>query len=820
MRSSANFGLVSLELARPSLCPFAPLSYFPLFSCLLTLGAIIGFGSIPALDARADASASAASLRSTSTSTGELIASKRSAFFINDFPPFPLSLSLFFFSLFPFPLADDASALWITLRPRFAPFPPTASDPPTRARAPDGANDPPTLVRAPLIARGARETTSRPRAPTVTAGPPPRAVVIIFRPLLALARDASAETSNRGRVETVLPPRDRARRSRAERRRERRRLENGRAPPSRKTCITRARAMASSPRATPARAVTFARHGRGTLSASFARARRRCEDARATSGRWARATSEAATVSTSTRARESARAGDAALAVARRFAEVVRLGSTIALVALDKRRYDELGRAVGALGPAYAKFGQALASRGDIVGRDVARALMDLCDDMEPFDDEAAVRVVEEELGVESPVAAAVRDAGPPVAAASLAQVYKATLDGETVAIKVQRPGIEAVVDMDAALLRLGASAVERTGKVKAKALDAVNEFCSRLYEEMDFRREAANLTQFNALYGENGSASKSFPKPGIRVPRLIDTYGVGRRVVVMEWIDGEKLTRGRDKSVSADDLHYVKLGIACTLSQLIETGVMHADPHGGNILKLPNGGLAYLDFGLVSTVPRQVRDGLVAAIALLIFSRNYAAVGRLFGELMLIPPEVLEDESEMRELERALEDAAEATLKFPENGGVPDVRFDQLLGALLALVPRFKFILPPYFLNNARALGTLEGMAKSADPDFNILAVVYPYAMTRALANPDESPVIRSVIRQLATDPTTDRLSLRVLFKMLRDVSRLTGASALRVAVDALARREGRRLLLDVLAREFRNILDSIRRLRVRPHR
>ena len=203
---------------------------------------------------------------------------------------------------------------------------------------------------------------------------------------------------------------------------------------------------------------------------------------------------------------------------------------------------------------------------------------------MEPFDDEAAVRVVEEELGVESPVAAAVRDAGPPVAAASLAQVYKATLDGETVAIKVQRPGIEAVVDMDAALLRLGASAVERTGKVKAKALDAVNEFCSRLYEEMDFRREAANLTQFNALYGENGSASKSFPKPGIRVPRLIDTYGVGRRVVVMEWIDGEKLTRGRDKSVSADDLHYVKLGIACTLSQLIETGVMHADPHGGNL--------------------------------------------------------------------------------------------------------------------------------------------------------------------------------------------------------------------------------------------
>ena len=130
---------------------------------------------------------------------------------------------------------------------------------------------------------------------------------------------------------------------------------------------------------------------------------------------------------------------------------------------------------------------------------------------------------------------------------------------------------------------------------------------------EMDFRREAANLTQFNALYGENGSASKSFPKPGIRVPRLID---VRRRasVVVMGGSTAKSSARGRDKSVSADDLHYVKLGIACTLSQLM-TGVMHADPHG-DILKLERR-FGVFGFGLVSTVPRQVRDGLVAAIAL-----------------------------------------------------------------------------------------------------------------------------------------------------------------------------------------------------------
>ena len=533
------------------------------------------------------------------------------------------------------------------------------------------------------------------------------------------------------------------------------------------------------------------------VSRSFASASR---VARGNARRWRRRGANLSRASGTPSANEFVR-------TARRACDVARAVASVVLAPSDARDA-ALTRAIGGLGPTFAKFGQALASRGDVVGRARAAELMALCDDMAPFEDAEAVRVIEEDLGVGSPVAAAVRAAGGPAAAASLAQVYRATLDGETVAIKVQRPGIADVVDADYALLRMGASAVERVGRVRARAVDAVDEFASRLYEEMDFRREAENLKKFSALYGEGGSKAKSLPKPGIKVPRLIDKYGVGRRVIVMEWIEGEKLTSGRDRAVSKDDLSYVKLGIACTLSQLIETGVMHADPHGGNVLKLPSGGLAYLDFGLVSTVPQQVRDGLVAAVALLIFSRNYAAVGRLFGELMLIPKEVVEDETEMRELESALEEAANATLKFPEDGGVPDVRFDQLLVALLALVPRFKFVLPPYFLNNARALGTLEGMAKSADPNFNILAVVYPYAMARALRNPDESPVIRRVIRQLATDDATGDLSLRKLFAMLDDVSSFTGASKFRVAFDALTSREGRALLLDVLRAELRRAL------------
>lgn len=467
--------------------------------------------------------------------------------------------------------------------------------------------------------------------------------------------------------------------------------------------------------------------------------------------------------------------------------------------------------AVERLGPTFVKFAQALGSRSDIIGETLAEAFGSLQDDMTSFSDDEALAIVIEEFG-DGDVARALRSAGTPRASASLAQVYCAELDGERVAIKVQRPNVRELVDGDARVLKFAARAMEVTGLVKARAADAVDEFCSRLYEEMDFRNEARNLVKFAALYGKGGSAAKSLPKPGVVVPRLIDKYGVGRRVIVMEWIEGEKLTSGKNRAVSSEDLKYVKLGIMCTLSQLIETGFMHADPHGGNLLKLPDGGLAYLDFGLVSTVPQQVRDGLVAAIALLIFSRNYAAVGRLFGELMLIPNEVLQDEGEMRELEAALESAAAATLKFPESGGVPDVRFDQLLGALLALVPRFKFVLPPYFLNNARALGTLEGMAKSADPNFNILAVVYPYSMSRMLANPNASPVIRKVIREIATDDITGKPSTRKLVDILNDVAALTGMSKIKIALDALAHAEGRELAARCVLQDIKNIFRALK--------
>ena len=134
----------------------------------------------------------------------------------------------------------------------------------------------------------------------------------------------------------------------------------------------------------------------------------------------------------------------------------------------------------------------------------------------------------------------------------------------------------------------------------------------------------------------------------------------------------------------------------------------------GGNLLKVrvdgsdpPRYRLAYLDYGIVSYVPSQVRDGLVCAVAALVFAGDTSAVADLFGELQLIPQHVLDDPTERQALQDAMKITLAESLKYPdtEEGetAVPVLLFDKLLDALSRLVPRFQFDLPPYFINNAR---------------------------------------------------------------------------------------------------------------------
>lgn len=281
-----------------------------------------------------------------------------------------------------------------------------------------------------------------------------------------------------------------------------------------------------------------------------------------------------------------------------------------------------LASAVEQLGPTYVKFAQAVSSRPDIVPKSLCDALSVLQDDMEPFDSETAKRIIRSELSAKSSVIFPRDDpekleiflqslSSEPVAAASVGQVFSGFLPRYgKVAIKVQRPGIREVVERDAHLLRSVATWIESVPAIPlpgiksqstledtagnnkrliaTELVSSVDEFMSRLFEELDYHNEANNMEKFASLYSIRRWTSKESTK--VVVPEVLLDLCTDN-VIVMEWIEGTKLTNvvnedgsTDNESLVAENLALVELCIDCTLSQLLDTGVLHADPHGKRV--------------------------------------------------------------------------------------------------------------------------------------------------------------------------------------------------------------------------------------------
>lgn len=465
------------------------------------------------------------------------------------------------------------------------------------------------------------------------------------------------------------------------------------------------------------------------------------------------------------------------------------------------------------LGPTFVKLGQALATRPDIVHVPLAEALADLQDRMLPFDNLTAKGIIRRDLKDKMPreELQAFLQSLPdkPIAAASVAQVYKGHLPGYgNVAVKVQRPGIRLKAERDATLFHSVATwlqclkEVPLLGDVSVQTLD---EFTARVLEDMDFAREAKNMQRFSELYCNKRGSSSSVQ---VVVPELLPELSTDR-VIVMEWLEGTKLTETCHGCVDPEkdleeNLALVTKAIECTLSQLLDTGLLHADPHTGNLLKVrnPDGTveLGYLDFGLVSTVPQRVRDGIVCAVVQLVFARNFDAVADLCADLELIPEDRVKDPEKRQEFLDALREVFDDIMIWPkdERGrstAVPKVRFEKLVDSYTGLITRFDFSVPPYFLNNARALATLEGIALKLDPDFNILRVIYPYSINHLMRNPSVSKKTEETFMDICRSPTTRLVDPNRFMILLNDWALLTGYRKRKIFFDLATSAGGRRV-------------------------
>ncbi|KOM55965.1 hypothetical protein LR48_Vigan10g185700 [Vigna angularis] len=373
-------------------------------------------------------------------------------------------------------------------------------------------------------------------------------------------------------------------------------------------------------------------------------------------------------------------------------------------------RAAELRKILVELGPAYIKIAQAISSRADLIPPSYLDELSLLQDRINPFSSEVAFSMIEQELGL-SLVELFSEISPEPVAAASLGQVYQARLrkSGQVVAVKVQRPGVQAAISLDILILRVMAGLVRRAGKFNTDL------------QEMDYNNEASNGIKFRNLYGSIQD---------VVVPLMYMEYTT-RKVLVMEWIEGKKLSEVKD-------LYLIEVGVYCSFNQLLECGFYHADPHPGNLLRTYDGKLAYLDFGMTGEFTQELRDGFMEACLHLV-NRDFDALAKDFVTLGLLPA-TADKEAVTKALTGVFQNAVAK--------GVRNISFGDLLGNLGTTMYKFKFRIPSYFSLVIRSLAVLEGIAISFNPEYKVLGSTYPWIARKVLT--DGSPQLKSSLENL----------------------------------------------------------------------
>ncbi len=382
------------------------------------------------------------------------------------------------------------------------------------------------------------------------------------------------------------------------------------------------------------------------------------------------------------------------------------------------------------LGPFYIKIGQALSTRPDVVPPVYLEELTLLQDDVPAFSNELAYQLITEELG-RTPQEIYQEISPEPIAAASLGQVYKGKLrTGQSVAIKVQRPDLVPLVSLDLYIFRsLIGWIAPKLPFLHSDVVAILDEFGTKLFEEMDYVHEGQNAERFAGLF-------KTMPE--IYVPQIYWEH-TRRRVLTMEWIDGIKLTRlDKIQQAGLDGEALIGIGVQCSLRQLMEYGFFHADPHPGNLLAMADGRLAYLDFGMMSEVTAEQRYGLIDAVVHLV-NRDFESLSKDYVRLGFLTPD-----TDLARITPALREVFQDALGATIN----DLNFKSITDKLSGIMYDLPFQVPSYYALIIRSMVTLEGIALSVRDDFKVLAVAYPYVANRMLT--DRSPELRNSLNEL----------------------------------------------------------------------
>ncbi|WP_246974791.1 ABC1 kinase family protein [Natribaculum luteum] len=374
-----------------------------------------------------------------------------------------------------------------------------------------------------------------------------------------------------------------------------------------------------------------------------------------------------------------------------------------------RRRAEVLLESLLTLGPTFIKLGQLLSTRPDVLPPAYIDVLSALQDEVPPAEWSAAKEVLEDELG---PVGQRFDEFDTDaISGASLGQVYRASIDGRDVAVKIRRPNIEDLVEADLLVIRWSMPILMYfVDESRAFSLENLaDEFAKTIREEMDYEREATMLTEIRANFADDDR---------FLIPEVVDSHS-GPRVLTMEYAGGTKINdvetldeKGIDRGRIAENLQ------RSYLQMIIDDGVFHADPHPGNLAVTDEGRIVFYDFGMSGRVDEFVQEKIVE-FYIAVANQDIDAILDALIEIGTLSPEA--DRAVMAEvMELAIADA--------RGEDIEQYRVQQIVGQIEDSIYEFPFRLPANLALVLRVATVVEGVCVTLDPDFDFIATATDY--------------------------------------------------------------------------------------------
>jgi ubiquinone biosynthesis protein len=364
------------------------------------------------------------------------------------------------------------------------------------------------------------------------------------------------------------------------------------------------------------------------------------------------------------------------------------------------------------LGPTFIKFGQIVADRPDLVSEQLRNELKKLQTSAKPFDNHAAFRIMEEELG--DPLHEIFKTVEPvPIASASIAQVYKGILqNGEEVAIKVQRPHIKQKISIDIVLIRILAEQVVNTYPELASfnLIEFVDDFGTIMKKELDFTNEASNMLRFGEIFKHDDYCY---------IPKVYSNYTT-QKILVMEFVSGVEPDAKDELIAKGYDVHQIaENGTHIILKMILKHGFFHADPHAGNLLIRGDNQVVLLDHGMTASLkPGQIQSLIHFMLG---FARQdtHRITKALLG---LLGINFYKDQSD---LEFEISELIQKYSYIPYD----KVDISLLMADTFKVIMRHGLKVPSNLYMLLKALGTIQKFAEALEANISIINMIEPYA-------------------------------------------------------------------------------------------